>query len=319
VLTKLTTVGDICINDFAKAQPANCSFYFVHKGYGGIVRSDIIPVKNVMWVNATAAADLTRKLKQAVLTLDPNVNGGVPISGQDYIVRINFRQYYGMSDEDIYQKYGAVHATPNMTAVQFYTEMTYSLFKNFGRLYSPALELEVGGAVVARVAKVNGQTKLYDAAGNELTPTSAGIKINEKSQVADWKLGTAQLTPVQFEVIPTTVRWSADDNVWDASDVVWGAVTYNTDQLTPINNSYDTADLEYFCMGERGDQYRNVMWPKSIPTKYLAEASEDSDGYAYLDIHYSYKGTCEDFQKSEKTLTIVGSDADIKTLLEALP
>jgi hypothetical protein len=60
---------------------------------------------------------MTKKLKQVVLKLDSSVNSGNPVSGQDYIVRVNFRQAFGMSDEDLYQKYGAVHAVSGMTAL----------------------------------------------------------------------------------------------------------------------------------------------------------------------------------------------------------
>ena len=61
-------------------------------------------------------------------------------------------------------------------------------------------------------------------------------------------------------------------------------------------------------MGERADQYRNVGWPKSIPTKYLADAGAT---YFYLDIHYAYQGNCEDIQKSEKTITIASQNKDV--------
>ena len=319
VSTKLTTIGDMGINAFGDAQPANCSFYFVQKSYDGIIRSDIIPVKSIMWVTKTTADKMAKKLKQVTVKLDTNVNGGQPISGQDYVLRINFRQYYGMSDEDIYQKYGAVHAYAGMTDVQFYTEMAYSLFKNFSRLYSPSLDIEVGGKVVAKASKVNGTITLYDDTGTAITVTNAGIKINEKSQTPEWALGTKQLTKVQFDVIPTTVRYADNNNVWGTTDVIWGTVEEDWDTLTPINNSFDIADLEYFCMGERGDQYRNVGWPKSIPTKYMVTAADDSDGYDVLDIHYAYKGTCEDIQNSEKTLTIVAPAGSIDDIADALP
>ena len=82
--------------------------------------------------------------------------------------------------------------------------------------------------------------------------------------------------------------------------------TYNQ----TVGNGYKMADLEYFCMGERGDQYRNVLWPKSIPTKYFVDPTKE---YYCLDIHYAYQGTCEDIQKSEKTLTII---ADIKKTID---
>ena len=69
-------------------------------------------------------------------------------------------------------------------------------------------------------------------------------------------------------------------------------------------------------MGERGDQYRNVWWPKSIPTKYFVTPTSS---YYALDIHYAYQGTCEDIQKSEKTITILATaKATIDSVITAL-
>jgi hypothetical protein len=62
------------------------------------------------------------------------------------------------------------------------------------------------------------------------------------------------------------------------------------------------ADLEYFCMGERGDIYRNVGWPNVIPTTYLVDPTKT---YDVIDIHYSYTGSNESVQKSEKDLTVL--------------
>lgn len=285
--------------------------FIQQNGYGGIVRSDLINPDKIMWANASAPKDMEKKLKAVELTLSSSVNSGAPISGQDYILRINFRQMYGMSDQDIYQKYGAVHAVSGMTAGDFYKEMIYSLSKNFHRLYAPLLDIAVNDKdnVVARATKVNGVVKLYKEDGTEISATPTKIFICEKSQVNEWALGTKQLVPVYFEVIPTTVK-DAGDN-----DVVWGTVTEVKDAAklpAPIGNGYSIADLEYFCMGERGDQYRNVMWPKSIPTKYFADPSKT---YYCLDIQYAYQGTCEDIQKSEKTLTIVAED---KAIIDAI-
>lgn len=309
--TQLTTLGNIGFG-----EDADKHFYFIQNGYGGLVRSDLIKPSSVMWVNATAPEDMQITMKKVTVALDPNVgddgngNTGYPIPGEDYILRINFRQLYGMSDEDIYQKYGAVHATAAMKTDKgkFYAEMIYSLLKNFSRLYAPLIDIKVGSDVIVRATKDGSVVKLYNAAGSEVTAPTTGFDLVEKPQVAEWALGTKQLTRVYFEVIPTTVY---EDGV----DVVWGTATPGEDSTT-VGNGYIIADLEYFCMGERGDQYRNIMWPKSIPTKYFANPNST---YYVLDIHYAFQGSCEDIQKSEKTLTIVAEDlADINGIVSYL-
>ena len=69
-----------------------------------------------------------------------------------------------------------------------------------------------------------------------------------------------------------------------------------------IPNGQLTADLEYFCMGERGDQYRMIGWPNYIPTKYLVDPSKE---YDYLDVHYYFQGEGVRSDKSEKQITLV--------------
>ena len=295
---------------------ADNHFFFIQNGYGGLVRSDLIKPSSVMWATASTPEDMQITMKKVTVALDPNVgddgngNTGYPIPGEDYILRINFRQLYGMSDEDIYQKYGAVHATAAMKTDKgkFYAAMIYSLIKNFSRLYAPLIDIKVGSDVIVRATKDANGIKLYNAAGSEVTAPTTGFDLVEKPQVAEWALGTKQLTRVYFEVIPTTVY---EDGV----DVVWGTATPGEDTTT-VGNGYIIADLEYFCMGERGDQYRNIMWPKSIPTKYLVDPTST---YYVLDIHYAFQGSCEDIQKSEKTLTIVSeTKKDIEDIITAL-
>jgi hypothetical protein len=125
--------------------------------------------------------------------------------------------------------------------------------------------------------------------------------------VDEWSLGTKQYTPVYFKPFATTIFNGNDE-------ATWGTVTDVTSTYNQtVGNGYKYADLEYFCMGERGDQYRNVGWPNSIQTKYFV--NPESTYYA-LDIHYAYQGTCEDIQKSEKTLTILFPSTTSKDTLD---
>jgi hypothetical protein len=80
----------------------------------------LIDPKNVLWVKYTPAADMARDLKAVTVTLDETVNGGEPIVGQDYILRINFRQFASLGDQDVYVKHGAVRIFKGMTASDFY-------------------------------------------------------------------------------------------------------------------------------------------------------------------------------------------------------
>ena len=78
------------------------------------------------------------------------------------------------------------------------------------------------------------------------------------------------------------------------------------------------ADLEYFCMGERGDQYRNAGWPNVIPTKYLVDPTAEYDLYT---IHYAYVGEGTHQEKSEKDIqfaVLKSASSAFKTKLNAV-
>ena len=114
-----------------KSDTAKNHLYFEYKGADNLMRSDLIDIKNILYAKATDADAMAHELKSVTVTLDTNVNGGAPVAGQDYILRIAFRQYVGMSDEDQYFKYGMVHAYAGMDADEFYKVLALSIAKNF--------------------------------------------------------------------------------------------------------------------------------------------------------------------------------------------
>lgn len=290
-----------------KADVGSKNIFFQYKGADTLMRSDLINISNIIYAKATSAEDASQKhaLKQAEVTLDANVNDGNPISGQDYILRICINPYVGMSDEEPYFKYGAVHAIKGMTAAQFYAKLAASLFKNFSRELSKMLEFTIADKVVARVkTAADGTETLIDTDG-AIIDTSAADSVIITEVAQEWTLGIKEQSYVNFTVTPTTITYDGDE-------VIWGTVVVS-DSNTTLNNGKKIADLEYFCMGERGDQYRNIGWPNSIPTKYLA--NPDS-AYHILDIHYAYVGPNEGPQRSERDLTIVcATKADINKLI----
>lgn len=296
--------GSIAVkNDTAKNH-----LYFEYKGADNLMRSDLIDIKNILYAKATDADAMAHELKSVTVTLDTNVNGGAPVAGQGYILRIAFRQYVGMSDEDQYFKYGMVHAYAGMDADEFYKVLALSIAKNFSREVVPLIKIEVhskatkskggfdsnGYMVVTPTTKDNGKsdtTNPYYATDTLVTDINS-IRITEVEQ--PWRLGVMAQTPVYFTVQPTTVLVSGDERIW-------GTVTDNEDAGT-IDNGKKIADLEYFCMGERGDISRGVGFPNNIPTTYLVGPTVK---YNVIDIHYAYVGSNESVQKSEKTITLV--------------
>ena len=298
--------GSIAVkNDTAKNH-----LYFEYKGADNLMRSDLIDIKNILYAKATDANAMAHKLKAVTVTLDSDVNAGTPVAGQDYILRIVFKQYVGMSDEDQYFKYGMVHAYAGMNADEFYKVLALSIAKNFSREVVPLIKVEVHSAgttskggfdsagymVVTPTTKDNGKsdtTNPYYAADTLVTDIDS-IRITEVEQ--PWRLGVMAQTPVYFTVQPVAVMVNSDERIW-------ATVTEGTNGT--IGNGKEIADLEYFCMGERGDMYRGIGFPNNIVTTYLVDPTKT---YYTFDIHYAYVGNNESVQKSEKDITIVCSD-----------
>lgn len=266
--------------------------YIIVKGAAGDTRSDLLT--NIESVKITDGGALARKLKSVKVVLDNSV-----VAGQDYILNIEFQQFTGMSDEEKYFKFGMVRGKSGMTATQFYVELLTSLFKNFSRELTKLLDFavitETNKAAGTQTA-VNSISDLATYTGAAAATQIAAICINEHSQAAEYRHGIKAVEPVLYTVTTGTIKVSGDDVTWGTvSNVVAGAGT--------INNGYLIADMEYFYMGERGDQYRKIGWPNNIDTTYLV--TDPTASYDVLDVHYSYVGSGEGVQKSEKDLTVV--------------
>lgn len=276
-----------------KSDTAKSHLYFEYMGAGGMTRSDLIDIKNILYAKATDADDLAYDLAKYKLTLDTTVNGGEPVVAQDYILRIAFRNYPGLSEEDQYFKYGMVHAVTGMTASGFYKTLALSLVKNFSREEQGLLKfyLETGGTDAGTVAGTPTEVT-KDTKESSLTGTYTGIVIEEAPQ--DWILGVMEQTPVNFTIQPDLIIDNGDERIW--------GVVKKVASTNSIPDGHKIADLEYFCMGERGDIYRMVGFPYVIRTKYLVDPDIK---YNVIDIHYAYVGSNESVQKSEKDITIV--------------
>jgi hypothetical protein len=279
-VTEESAVGTIKVNSDGD------NIYFTYKGEGGLLRSDLVAIKDIMDIRAKEASKLDTKFRAATITLNAETSSTI-VAGQDYFVRI---KYSIGSIDNQYLKYGVVRATKEMvsTPEKFFAAMEESLKKNFAREPEPVFSF---------------------------THTSSSLVITEVEP--KWVLGTYPQRPVDFKV-------SVDTIIANGVEGPWGVVTVETPTKLDENNSYPNskkiADFEYFCMGERGDVYRNYNWPNVIPTKYMIDAT-DTDGYDVINIHYAYTGSNESVQKSEKDIFLVGKSLEtfynsIKAIIE---
>lgn len=293
-----TTAGDIV----PKADTAKTTLYFQYMSPAGLVSSDKIDIKNVMSAKATSSDALAHKLIRYSVTLDGDVSA-TPVAGQNYILRLAFRQYIGLSEEDQYFKYGEVIARSGMTASDFYKKMAISLAKNLENKTesTPLVNIYLTSATASTDVPVTSATKESD-----LTATDYSRIIIEETE-QPWVLG---MMPQAF--IPFTPQFLTI--LVDGEERLWGVATKVAPTKT-VPDGHLMADLEYFCMGARGDIYRGMGYPNIIKTTYLV----DPDAiYDTLDIHYFYTGSNESVQKSEKTITLIAVNDGNHTVMNAL-
>ena len=297
----LATAGSV----FAKKSGDDIYFKYVG-ALGDTMRTDIVNQKQLIYTSVATSDKLAYKLKGQKITLNPNVNGGKPIEGRDYILRVLFSEYIGISPVDKTLKYGTVHITPGMTASDFYAEMAYSLMQSQKKEPNPIMNVAV----------------IVNSEGNEVSDTDTlqdikdmgtieGIVIFEAGQ--PWHLGVMPQGVIKIDAQVTRITYNGDDTIF------WGVVedaTMPTSYVLPEGQKI--ADLEYFCMGERGDQYRNAGWPNVIPTKYLVDPTAEYDLYT---IHYAYVGEGTHQEKSEKDIqfaVLKSASSAFKTKLNAV-
>lgn len=295
-VTQLAAAGDI----LPKADKVKSTMYFQYFSPAGVIEfSDKIDIKNITYAKSTSSQALVKKLDRYQVVLDSTINAGAPVAGQDYLLRLAFRQYVGLSPEDQYWKFGMVHAVSGMTASDFYKAMALSLARNIAREATPLVTIYL-------VTNDSAYTTVtIDTDPATLTGTYIGIQIEQVAQ--DWILGVMPQGYIPFAVQPTNITFEGDERIW-------GTVT----TVTPINsvqNGHDIADLEYFAMGARGDFYRNMGWPNVIHTTYLVDPTQK---YDTLDISYYWAGGAEDVQKSPRTITLVTVDDGEHTAMKAL-
>ena len=278
--------------------------YFNYMGASkDIMRSDLIDVATISFAKATSAEDIAEKIKGNTITLDANVNGGIPVAGQEYLLKLAYREYVGVSPADQQYVYGYCKAFTGTTADQLYKGLALSLVKNLSTKINPIAEvyLVVDGDEVPVP---------YDATEEYLASrgTATALRIYEAAQ--PWHLGIMAQGVIPFEVLPSAILVDGDLRIWGKVDKFVSA-----DKVLPEGQKI--ADLEWFTMGERGDQYRLVGWPNIIPTMYMVDPNKNYDA---LTIHYAYQGPNEAVQKSEKDIQIVApADASVlNSIIDAI-
>ena len=75
----IAAVGDATL----KVDTAKNLMYLVYKDTEDTLTSDVINIKNLLYVKSNKATDMARKLNSQLVTLNAD-----PVSGQDYVLNI---------------------------------------------------------------------------------------------------------------------------------------------------------------------------------------------------------------------------------------
>lgn len=254
-------------------------------GKNAIGRTD--KIENVMWATLTKAEKLKTPYKEATLKFNAKVNEGAPIVGQDYIVKVSYPAIGGVGIEGFTTKVATAYASADATTATIVAELVENLNAAF----------EADGVLEAKVGKTE----------NELVITQTNIA--EKS----YERGVRPVTIADFNVIAAPVIEDGEEVNWLDKVVIAPSTT------AFVKSGYKLADMEYFALGERGDEYRMMGYPNYVKTTYRINPAEEYDVY---NIHYAYKGSNDQSHKSEKDLiiavpadvTITGLDAALSAL-----
>ena len=282
-------------------------FLVQHKGQGGLVVSDKVLKDHMILAHtkATPASEMAKTLKQATIALDSSVNSGAPIAGQDYIIDIDVYNYIALGEYQTLNKFAAVRATTGMTASQLYMGLAKSLARNFSR--------EINHFFKFYLKDANGEYEVTVTSADDTTKTYTGVVIKEQSQEADYVLGEQPVVTVNFAVTPKTVIDNGDEVqpfVTAANGTIAIAVQLDgSSNPVTVGNGYDIADLEWFCMGERGDQIRQVGYPRTIRTKYMVDPTKE---YDVLDICFYFEDRGMSNQHSDKLMTFVAPVSSVE-------
>lgn len=244
-------------------------------------------IENVMWATLTKAEKLKTPYKQATLTFNGEVNEGAPIVGQDYIVKVSYPAIGGVGIEGWTTKVATAYASAGATTATIVAELVKNLNAAF----------EADGILEAKVDDT--KTKLV------ITQTD----IAEKS----YERGVRPITIADFKVTTAPVIEDGEEIDWLTED---SYKTVAAPENTWAASGYKLADMEYFALGERGDEYRMMGYPNYIKTTYRIDPTKE---YSVYNIHYAYKGSNDQSHKSEKDLIIaVEGGGEIDNLAAAL-
>ena len=344
-----TNVGDIKV-----CKNSDNMLYFKYMGKGGLIRSDVISLDVVngshdLRGKLTLSSYMAKTMNYVSLAINAGTGDENIIAGQEYAIRVSLPHLYDMGDENITTKYANVLVNSSDTASTLAFKLAKNLYDNLNRneknsifkikvcksnafkeltdiSYVEGLSTSTTTAEGASDGdwRYNENGEVFSLTVTSGTPdtyawsavTVAGFIIEAVPQ--PWEMGLMPQIDVDLEVSNSPIIKEEEDfSDWLSikKNALVTALAGVTPSIASVGNGKKVADLEYFLMGERGDQYRMVNYPDYVKTEYMVDSSLT---YDIATIHYSFIGHNEDNKRAEKDLTFVMSDASSHDLAKDL-
>lgn len=272
------------------------------KGFNLIVddedTTDFVTKGQILDMNVKKATDdseiLNRKYLQ--VKLNPDVNGGIPVAGQDYVIALKFRGDIG--EEDVIEKVAMAHCyASDFVGADATAKNKAAVAKLLQRLAQSFIDNAECDAEPLYVVTTAGYAKLNDVT----TVDETGFCIVEAAPY--WRLGTFKESLAKIDVMTRPIILDSDE-VEDWLYTHKFVKTAHGDNVPKIVNTHKVADMEYFYKGERGTSaFLNHPYDIQIPVKLKVD-QDSTDGYDLITIHYYYTGANASNQKSEKDLIL---------------
>jgi hypothetical protein len=189
---------------------------------------------------------------------------GDVVIGEDYAVKVSYPEVGGAGVESWTTKTAVAHAGKGATKETVIAEL------------------------IAQLTKILGVDEVLTVA-----PAEGGFAITANVANVKYERGIRPIAIPDFNVTVNQITDEGELTNW---------ATFKVEAVdTGLTSGYKLADMEYFAMGERGDEYRMAAYPNHIITDYKIDPTKNYDVY---NIHYSYKGYNTQSHKSEKDLII---------------
>ena len=283
--SNLDTVGDV---KFANVGDKEIALKYV--GNDGVVRSDLINLDKLVYAKGVKASAMAEYLDSSYIAC------GTAVANQSYILKVIINSFGSLGEEDRGFIFAEYTAKTGDAAKNILAGLAVNLAKNAAKAaYDPLIKVYVTTAATGSVAA--GNCTLVTAATDVSTLTGSYVGLLIEAAEQSWSLGKGTYEFLRFNVTASPI-------VSAGVETRWATITKGADHYAgKVVNSKKIADLEWFCMGERGDMYRDISWPNSFTFTPIVNAAAQY-GYDIIELAFYYDGDAEDVQKSPKEIVL---------------